>query len=76
MKTKTITKALTGAEASAEAMRQIKPDVVPLYPITPQTQIVEVYSQFVADGLVDSELVRCESEHSVMSVAKFGRAHV
>jgi pyruvate ferredoxin oxidoreductase alpha subunit len=63
------TKALTGAEAAAEAMRQINPDVVPLYPITPQTQIVEVYSQFVADGIVDSELVRCESEHSVMSVA-------
>ena len=69
MKVKSTIKALTGAEASAEAMRQIKPDVVPLYPITPQTQIVEVYSQFVADGLVDSELVRCESEHSVMSVA-------
>ncbi|HIH32040.1 TPA: pyruvate ferredoxin oxidoreductase [Candidatus Woesearchaeota archaeon] len=63
------TKALTGAEAAAEAMRQIEPDVVPMYPITPQTQIVEVYSQFVADGLVDSEAVRCESEHSVMSVA-------
>ncbi|MFA5796524.1 MAG: transketolase C-terminal domain-containing protein [Candidatus Woesearchaeota archaeon] len=63
------TKALTGAEAAAEAMKQIAPDVVPLYPITPQTQIVEVYSQFVADGEVDSELVRCESEHSVMSVA-------
>lgn len=63
------TKALTGAEAAAEAMRQINPDVVPLYPITPQTQIVEVYSQYVADGIVDSELVRCESEHSVMSVA-------
>jgi pyruvate ferredoxin oxidoreductase alpha subunit len=68
MSKKTI-KALTGAEAAAEAMRQINPDVVPLYPITPQTQIVEVYSQFVADGIVDSELVRCESEHSVMSVA-------
>ncbi|MGV8151430.1 MAG: pyruvate ferredoxin oxidoreductase [Candidatus Woesearchaeota archaeon] len=62
-------KALTGADAAAEAMRQIAPDVVPMYPITPQTQIVETYSQFVADGLVDSELVRCESEHSVMSVA-------
>ena len=62
-------KAMTGAEASAEAMRQIAPDVVPLYPITPQTQIVEVYSEFAANGIVDSELVRCESEHSVMSVA-------
>ena len=69
MKSKTTTKALTGAEAAAEAMRQIGPDVVPMYPITPQTQIVEVYSQFVADGIVDSEAVRCESEHSVMSVA-------
>jgi len=69
MDQKTTLKALTGAEASAEAMRQIAPDVVPLYPITPQTQIVESYSQFVADGIVDSELVRCESEHSVMSVA-------
>ncbi len=68
MQTKQV-KALTGAEAAAEAMRQINPDVVPMYPITPQTQIVEVYSQFVADGLVDSEAVRCESEHSVMSVA-------
>ena len=55
------TKGLTGAEAAAEAMRQINPDVVPMYPITPQTQIVEVYSQFVADGLVDSEAVRGES---------------
>jgi len=63
------TKALSGAEASAEAMRQIAPDVVPLYPITPQTQIVEIYSQFASNGVVDSELVRCESEHSVMSVA-------
>jgi pyruvate ferredoxin oxidoreductase alpha subunit len=61
--------ALTGADSAAEAMRQINPDVVPLYPITPQTQIVETYSQFYADGQVDSELVRCESEHSVMSVA-------
>jgi pyruvate ferredoxin oxidoreductase alpha subunit len=66
---KSTIKALTGAEASAEAMRQINPDVVPLYPITPQTQIVESYSQFASDGIVDSELVRCESEHSVMSVA-------
>ncbi len=69
MPAKSEIKALTGAEAAAEAMRQIQPDVVPEYPITPQTQIVEVYSQFVADGIVDSEIVRCESEHSVMSVA-------
>jgi len=59
--------ALTGAEASAEAMRQINPDVVPVYPITPQTPIAQKFAQFVADGIVDSEMIRVESEHSAMS---------
>jgi len=59
--------ALTGAEASAEAMRQINPDVVPVYPITPQTPIAQKFADFVSDGLVDSELIRVESEHSAMS---------
>lgn len=60
---------LTGAYASAEAMRQINPDVVPVYPVTPQTPIAERFAQFKADGKVDSELVLGESEHSVMSIA-------
>jgi len=60
-------KALIGGYASAEAMRQINPDVVAAYPITPQTSIVEKFSQFVADGRVDTEFVRVESEHSAMS---------
>ena len=60
-------KALTGAEAVSEAMRQINPDVVPVYPITPQTPIVESFSQMVADGLVASEMIHVESEHSAMS---------
>jgi len=34
-------KPITGAQATAEAMRQINPDVVVAYPITPQTPIVE-----------------------------------
>ncbi len=62
-------KALTGAEAVAEAMRQINPDVVPAYPITPQTNIMEKFASFVADGAVDSEIIRVESEHSAMSAA-------
>ena len=61
--------ALTGAQAAAEAMRQINPDVVPAYPITPQTQIVESFAHFVADGKVETEMIRVESEHSAMSAA-------
>lgn len=59
--------ALTGNEALAEAMRQINPDVVAAYPITPATEIVQIFSSFHSDGLVDTELVLVESEHSAMS---------
>ena len=41
---------LTGGEAVAHAMRQIDPDVVPVYPITPQTPIIQGFAKFVADG--------------------------
>lgn len=61
--------ALTGNEAIALAMKQINPDVVPAYPITPQTEIMQIFSQFVADGEVDTEFVQVESEHSAMSAA-------
>jgi len=59
--------ALTGNEAVALAMRQINPDVVAAYPITPQTDIVQYFASFVADGRVDAEFVTVESEHSAMS---------
>jgi len=59
--------ALTGNEVVSQAMRQINPDVVAAYPITPQTAIVQTFSQFVADGNVDTEFVPTESEHSAMS---------
>lgn len=59
--------AKTGNEAMAEAMRQINPDVVAAYPITPATEIVQIFSQYVADGLVDTEFVAVESEHSALS---------
>ncbi|MCK4256438.1 pyruvate ferredoxin oxidoreductase [candidate division WOR-3 bacterium] len=60
-------KALTGNEAMAEAMRQINPDVVAAYPITPATEVVQLFANFVADGRVDTEFVAVESEHSALS---------
>ncbi|MBW2974248.1 pyruvate ferredoxin oxidoreductase [Candidatus Woesearchaeota archaeon] len=60
-------KAITGAEAGAEAMKQINPDVCAAFPITPQTPVMQRFADFHADGLVDSELIRVESEHSAMS---------
>jgi len=59
--------ALSGNEATAYAMRQINPDVVAAYPITPQTEMMHAFAQYVADGVVDTELVAVESEHSAMS---------
>lgn len=60
-------KAITGNQAASESMRQINPDVVAAYPITPQTSIMETFAQFIADGKVNTELIRVESEHSSMS---------
>lgn len=62
-----IRKALTGGAASAEALCQIEPDVMPVYPITPQTPIVEAFAKFQADGKVDTEIITVESEHSAIS---------
>ena len=61
------TVALTGNGAVAEAMRQIRPDVVAAFPITPSTQIIEDFARYAADGAVDTELITVESEHSAMS---------
>ena len=59
--------ALTGNESVAEAMRQINPDVVAAYPITPQTELMHKFAEFHGDGLVDTDVVLVESEHSAMS---------
>lgn len=59
--------ALTGAYAGAEALKQINPDVMAVYPITPQTPIIEAYSKFKSDGEVDTEVIHVESEHSALS---------
>ena len=58
---------LSGNEAAAIAMKQINPDVVAAFPITPSTEIPQYFSTFVANGSVDTEFVAVESEHSAMS---------
>ena len=58
---------LSGNEAAAIAMKQINPDVVAAFPITPSTEIPQYFSSFVSNGEVDTEFVAVESEHSAMS---------
>jgi pyruvate ferredoxin oxidoreductase alpha subunit len=58
---------LSGNEAVAEALRQINPDVMAAFPITPSTEIPQYFSKLVANGKVDSEFIPVESEHSAMS---------
>ncbi|MGC2048787.1 MAG: pyruvate ferredoxin oxidoreductase, partial [Gallionella sp.] len=65
--TTTKTVAVTGNQAVAEALRQLNPDVMPAYPITPSTGIMESFTKFVSDGKVDTETILVESEHSAMS---------
>jgi len=59
--------AVTGNEACAQAMKQINPDVCAAYPITPATDLMQRFAGFVSDGLVNTEMVLVESEHSAMS---------
>jgi len=61
--------ALTGNEAVAEAFRQVNPDVASVYPITPQTELMHKFAEYVNNGKVDTELIYVESEHSAMSAA-------
>ncbi|MCF0123083.1 MAG: pyruvate ferredoxin oxidoreductase [Ruminiclostridium sp.] len=58
---------LSGNEAIAFAMKQIDPDVMAAFPITPSTEIPEYFARYVADGEVNTEFVPVESEHSSMS---------
>jgi len=59
---------LNGNHAAAIGALLARPDVVAAYPITPQTPLVEYFSQYVADGVMDSTIIEPESEHSAMSV--------
>ncbi len=58
---------LSGNEAAATAMKQINPDVVAAFPITPSTEIPQYFSTFVDNGVVDTEFIAVEGEHSAMS---------
>ncbi len=58
---------MSGNEAVSTAIRQINPDVMPAFPITPSTEIPQYVSSYVAEGLIDTEFVAVESEHSAMS---------
>lgn len=55
--------------AIAEAVKLCKPLVIPMYPITPQTHIVERLADLISDGKLDAEMIHVESEHSAISAA-------
>lgn len=61
------TRVLTGNACSAYAVRMCRPDVVALYPITPQSEIVEQLTRFKADGLLEAEMIEVEGENSAMN---------
>lgn len=62
-----VEKIMDGNHAAAEAMRQIDPEVVPAYPITPTSYVMEAYAKMINDGKVTSEMITVESEHAAMS---------
>ena len=57
-----------GNEAAAWGVARSRPDMVAVYPITPQSSLAEYIAQFVADGTIDADLMDVEGEHSVLSV--------
>lgn len=70
----TIRNRLSGNEAIAYAMKQINPDVMGAFPITPSTEIPQYFSTYVANGEVDTEFVAVESEHSAMTTCMAAQA--
>ncbi|MCR5291423.1 MAG: pyruvate ferredoxin oxidoreductase [Eubacterium sp.] len=60
---------MSGNEAVALAIKQVNPDVMPAFPITPSTEIPQMVSTFIANGEIDTEFIPVESEHSSMSAA-------
>jgi pyruvate ferredoxin oxidoreductase alpha subunit len=64
-----VRKVISANKAIAEAVKLVNPNVIPVYPITPQTSISEYLASFVADGEIDAEYIRVESEHSAISAA-------
>ncbi|HXZ23947.1 MAG TPA: pyruvate ferredoxin oxidoreductase, partial [Methanomassiliicoccales archaeon] len=64
-----VTKVLSADHAVAWAVRLARAEVIPAFPITPQTLIMEQISEFINDGEFDADFIPAESEHSVMSIA-------
>lgn len=62
-----VLKVMSSNQAIAEAVKLVKPKVIPVYPITPQTTISEYLAKYVADGDINAEYIRVESEHSAIS---------
>ena len=60
---------MSGNEAVAHAIKQINPDVMPAFPITPSTEIPQFVASMIANGEIDTEFIPVESEHSAMSAA-------
>ena len=60
-------KVLTGNKAAAQGVRLVKPDLIAMYPITPQTPLAEELAKFHANGIIDAEMVEVEGEHTSMS---------
>ncbi len=58
---------LSGNEAVAYAIKQINPDVMPAFPITPSTEIPQYVANYISNGEIDTEFIPVESEHSSMS---------
>ena len=63
------TDVMPGNKALAHGVRLARVQVIPVFPITPQTTIVEYLADFVADGLLDAEYIQSEGEHSCMGMA-------
>src|SRR3972149_9733026 len=60
---------LSGNQAVATAVKLCRPEVIPVYPITPQTPILEQISEFIASGDLQAELITPESEHSAIAAS-------
>jgi pyruvate ferredoxin oxidoreductase alpha subunit len=62
-------KVIEASEAVAQGVKLCQPEVIPMYPITPQTHIVERLADYINDNKLDSRMVHVESEHSAISAA-------
>lgn len=69
MSVKSIPDRMSGNEAVAYAIKQVNPDVMPAFPITPSTEIPQLVSSYIANGEMETEFIPVESEHSAMSAA-------